>query len=99
MPFGLRNAAQTFQRFMDDILRDLPFVYVYINDILVASPDDSTHRQHLHTVLGRLSSNGISINPRKCQFVQASIEFLGHHISSDGIQPHQEKVEVIKKFP
>ena len=37
MPFGLKNAAQTFQRFMDSILQDLDFVFVYLDDILVAS--------------------------------------------------------------
>ena len=42
MPFGLRNAAQTFQHFIDDVLRGLPFAYAYIDDLLVASstPDE-----------------------------------------------------------
>ena len=37
MPFGLRNAAQTFQRFMDQVLRGFSFAYGYIDDVLVAS--------------------------------------------------------------
>jgi hypothetical protein len=37
MSFGLRNAAQTFQRFMDEELRGLDFCFVYLNDILVFS--------------------------------------------------------------
>ena len=37
MPFGLKNAAQTFQRFIDSILQDLDFLFVYLDDILVAS--------------------------------------------------------------
>ena len=32
MPFGLKNAAQTFQRFTDSVFRDLPFVYIYLDD-------------------------------------------------------------------
>ena len=47
MPFGLRNAAQTFQRFIDKVLRGLPFVYAYIDDLLVASDDMQQHEQHL----------------------------------------------------
>ena len=39
MPFGLRNAAQTYQRFIDKVLRGLPIVYAYIDDMLVASDD------------------------------------------------------------
>ena len=39
MPFGLHNAAQTFQRMMDKIFQGLPHVFVYLDDILVSSPD------------------------------------------------------------
>ena len=38
MPFGLKNSAQAFQRLMDGVLRGLDFVFVYLDDILVASP-------------------------------------------------------------
>ena len=47
MPFGLKNAAQTFQRFMDSVFRDLPFAYVYLDDILVASTSADEHCNHL----------------------------------------------------
>ena len=47
MPFGLKNAAQAFQRLMDGILRDLDFVFVYLDDILIASPDMEPHKVHL----------------------------------------------------
>lgn len=40
MPFGLRNAAQTFQRFIDHVLQGLDFVYAYIDDILIASTSE-----------------------------------------------------------
>lgn len=46
-PFGLRNAAQTCQRFVDEIIRDLDFVYTYIDDFLIASNDDQEHKKHL----------------------------------------------------
>uniref|UniRef100_A0A1X7TK28 Reverse transcriptase domain-containing protein n=1 Tax=Amphimedon queenslandica TaxID=400682 RepID=A0A1X7TK28_AMPQE len=36
MPFGLRNAAQTFQRFIDRVLHGLHFEYSYIDDVLIA---------------------------------------------------------------
>ena len=47
MPFGLKNAAQTFQRFIDEVVRDLPFCFAYIDDLLIASPDEATHLVHL----------------------------------------------------
>ena len=54
MPFGLRNAAQTFQRLMDDVTRGLPFVYVYLDDILVASTTKDEHETHLRLLFDRL---------------------------------------------
>ena len=45
MPFGLKNAAQAFQRLMDGLLRHVSFAFVYLDDILVASatPVSYTH--------------------------------------------------------
>ena len=99
MPFGLRNAAQSFQRFMDSLFRDLPFVFVYIDDILVASKDEAKHRRHLETIFQRLADNGITINAAKCLFTVNSLDFLGHHISSTGIRPMAAKVADIREFP
>ena len=47
MPFGLQNAAQTFQCFMDQVLCGLTFAYNYINDLLIASEDAVEYKYHL----------------------------------------------------
>ena len=99
MPFGLRNAAQTFQRFIDQVLRGLHFVYVYIDDLLVASASPQEHQEHLPLVFQRLSNHGIVLNPSKCQFGATSLQFLGHHIDCAGIRPLEQKVQVIRHFP
>ena len=65
MPFGLRNAGSTFQRMMDRVLAGLPFIFVYLKDVPVASPDHASHLQHLRDVLLRLRENGLTINPQK----------------------------------
>ena len=99
MPFGLRNAAQTFQRFIDEVLRGLDFVYAYIDDLLIASSSETEHLAHLEALFNRLSKYGIVINPSKCIFGTTSIEFLGHQISSHGISPLVQKVQAIQDFP
>ena len=98
MPFGLRNAAQTFQRLMDHILRDLPFVFVYLDDILVASPDFSSHLSHLTAVLDLLKANGLLVNLNKCVFAQSSLSFLGHTITAAGITPLSSHVDAVRDY-
>jgi len=68
MSFGLRNAAQTFQRFIDEVTRGLDFCYAYIDDILVASKSEEEHLQHLRILFNRLQEYGIIINPMICIF-------------------------------
>ncbi|BHF62211.1 hypothetical protein SprV_0200519200 [Sparganum proliferum] len=57
MPFGLRNTAQSFQRFIDEILRGLPFAYAYIDDILVASSSAKEHASHLRLIFDRFQQH------------------------------------------
>ena len=95
MPFGLRNAAQTFQRFIDQVLRGLDGVYAYIDDILVASGTAEQHQAHLQDLFQRLSEHHITVNADKCVFGATSVEFLGHVISHDGISPLDSRVQAI----
>ena len=95
MTFGLRNAAQTFQRFMHMVLHGLSFCYSYIDDILIASRTLEEHFAHLETIFTRLEKYGLVINIEKCFFAQTTVSFLGHNISSGGSKPLSEKVSAI----
>jgi len=98
MPFGLRNAANTFQRLMDTVCRDLPFTFIYLDDLLIASTDLNTHLHHLGLVLERLQEAGLIVNMNKCEFGVSETTFLGHHVSADGIRPIMKHVEAIRQF-
>lgn len=98
MPFGLRNAAQAFQRLMDETCRGLPFVFAYIDDLLVASPNEQEHLTHLEVLFNRLKDNGLVVNPTKCKFGCSQIEFLGHEINVQGASPLPSKVQAILDF-
>lgn len=99
LPFGLRNAAQSFQRFLHCILRDLDFVYSYIDDILVASKSSEEHERHLRLLFDRLSCHGICINMAKCEFGALEVDFLGYRVSAHGILPLPQRVQTILDFP
>ena len=98
-PFGLKNAGQDFQRLMDEILGDIPRVFVYIDDILVASDNLDQHYDDLKTVFTILEQHGMVINRAKCVLAVPSVEFLGYRVDKDGITPLPERVLDIKKTP
>jgi cleavage and polyadenylation specificity factor subunit 1 len=90
--------VQTFQRFIDKVLRGLNFCYLYIDDILTASSSLEEHVEHLKTVFSRLEKFGIVVNPNKCVFGQEEVRFLGYPVSGAGTRPLLEKVEAIRGF-
>ena len=92
LPFGLKNAGMTFQRFMDKVLSGLPFILVYLDDILVASPDRRTHADHLRCVLQRLQEHGLVLNRAKCEFFRSEVEFLGLKVTAGGVAPIPEQL-------
>ena len=72
---------------MDGIFRDIPFAFVYLDDILVASRSSQEHAQHLEQLFKLLSANGLVINKATCIFGAEELDFLGHHVSAIGIAP------------
>ncbi|GFX00606.1 hypothetical protein TNCV_2236131 [Trichonephila clavipes] len=99
MQFGLCNAAATFQRFIDEVLRNLPFVFAFVDDILVASSSPEEHLQHLQILFTRLQQYGLSLRPSKCIFGVTTIKFLGFKVSESGIEPLSDRVDCILNFP
>jgi hypothetical protein len=96
---GLKNAGQTFQRFIHEVLRNLDFVFPFVDDLLLGSASEEEHQEHLRTVFKRLEEAGITINPSKCVFGKQTVKFLGYEVSSSGIIPPQDKVTSINEYP
>lgn len=99
MPFGLKNAAQAFQRLMDGVLRGVPFVFVYLDDILVASKNAKEHASHLRQIFKLLTSNGLVVNRGKCVFGASELTYLGHKVNATGISPLPARVDTVRDFP
>ena len=98
MPFGLKNAAQAFQRLMDTVGQGLDFIFIYLDDILVFSHSTQAHYDHLRQLFQRLDQHGLVVNVDKCQFGRSTIDFLGHRISPQGVIPLPDRVEAIRHF-
>lgn len=97
--FGLRNAGQTFQRYINRAVGDLDFIFTYIDDILVASENEAQHEEHLRILFKRLEQFKLRLNLAKCVFGKSEVEFLGYLVNNKGIKPTNEKVKAILNYP
>lgn len=102
MPFGLKNAPATFQRFMaQEVLVGFlrRFVMVYLDDIVIYSQNHQEHLRHLHLVFERLKIHGLRCAPDKCRFATDQIEYLGYSVTAQGNQPQQKHLQEIAQYP
>nr|GFB99579.1 reverse transcriptase [Tanacetum cinerariifolium] len=99
MPFGLMNAPSSFQAAMNDLFRDLKFVLVFMDDILVFSDSWERHLHDLNIVLERLWHNKFYVKLSKCVFGVSEVTYLGHIISARGVEVDPEKIRAIVEWP
>ncbi|GFS56299.1 retrovirus-related Pol polyprotein from transposon 17.6 [Trichonephila clavipes] len=101
MPFGLCNAPATFERMMDNLLRNFKWTMClcYLDDIIVFSETFEDHLIRLRLVLKCLQEAGLKLNSKKCLFAAQEVKILGHHVSSNGIRPDPDKIKAVRNFP
>ena len=101
MPFGLTNAPATYQRLIQQCLGNLngTICLVYLDDIIIFSENFEQHLERLNKVLTTLKSCNLKLAPEKCHFFKPRIKFLGHVVSSEGVETDPEKIEKVKNWP
>jgi hypothetical protein len=101
MPFGLKSAPATYQRMMNAVLRDSigNKCMVYMDDILVMGETLKEHNDKLREVFSYLKQWNIKIEPDKCEFLKAELNYLGHVITAEGIKPDPKKISSVVNFP
>ena len=100
-PMGLRNSPLTCQRLVNTLFQGLigDGLFVYLDDLILASQDMDTHLEKLSLVLQKFADAGLKLNLVKCKFLRSRIEFLGHVVDKDGIHTTNDKVKAVQNFP
>lgn len=101
MPQGVTNAPSTFQRLMERCMGDMNLkeALVFIDDLIVFAPTLEEHEQRLMRVLQRLKEFGLKLSVEKCVFFQTSVRYLGHVVSSNGVETDPAKIATLTTWP
>jgi len=100
LPFGLTFAPATFQRLIEQVLSGLHWktLLIYLDDVIVMSPDFPTHVSRLREVFDRLWAAGLKLKLSKCVLLQPEVTYLGHVAGPDGVATDPEKVQAVKEW-
>jgi len=101
MPFGLKNAPATFQRLINNMLREYldDFAITYLDDILIYSDDLEMHRSHVHKVLRKFNKRALYVKKSKSKFKTKKIKFLDYVIQFEQIKKNSEKTNAVRNWP
>ena len=95
-PFGVKIMTSHFQRLMHAILHEcLEFVIIYIDDVVIFSPDVDTHIVHLKRVISALNGANLRLKPVKCKFAVTKFLILGHVVTGNSIAPDPLKLSTL----
>jgi hypothetical protein len=97
-PFGLKPMTSIFQRGMAQILGDLHFVAVYVDDIVIFSNTMEEHLEHVNAVIERLTKARLIINKEKSHFLRTQVVLLGFLVDANGKRINPEKVANVKTW-
>lgn len=98
-PFGLTCIPEKFQKFMEETIKGLKGVIVFIDDIACTGSSRSEHIDNLKALLSRLRDVGLRIQLSKCAFMQDSLTYVGFVIDKNGLHPDENKIKAIVEAP
>jgi len=93
MPLGLHSASATFQRVLDH-----SHAFAYHDDIIVIGRTLEEHKENVREWFRRLKEANLRLNLEKCLFFKKKLLYLGHRVTSEGIETDPEKVAAIDEL-
>ena len=98
-PMGIVSSGDVYNQRGDAALGDIPNTCKVVDDVLAYDSEYEAHVAHVRQILQRCDDHGITLNPEKCCFAEAEVEFCGYNISSTGYTADDKKIRAIKSFP
>ena len=98
LPFGVRVSQDVFQKKLDHAYEGIPNVTGIADDIIVSGATAEEHDKALIAMLEASRKNNIGLNSEKLQFKSPSVNFFGHTITDQGLEPASEKLEAIRNL-
>ena len=92
---GIKSAPEVYLHAIQQALYGCEGVRNISDDIILHAKDDQQHDERLEKLLERLQQRGLTLNPEKCKFRMAQLEFMGYLLSTRGIGPTESKVEAV----
>ena len=99
LQFGVCVAPGLFQSLMDRLLKGIPGVTPFFDDVLIAASSKEDFTARLRTVLQRFQAAGLKVKQKKCLLGVSSVDFLGFRVDADGLHPAEDKVRAICDAP
>ena len=90
LQMGMKNASAIFQRCIEQILRDIPGIIVYQDDVMLCAESQTQLKKRLSAIKSRLRDHCVSINDAKCIESADELKFLGFIFSNNSIKPDPE---------
>jgi hypothetical protein len=94
---GLASAPSAFQRLIEQVVKGIDNVVVYIDDLIIHSRTHEDHLKMLNAVFTRLASHDLRVNLKKCVFGSSETSYLGFQLSKEGIFPRADKLKAVKE--
>ncbi len=96
MPFGLVNATATFNTMMGKLLHNMQHADSFVDDILGHTQNWESHIMTLRELFGRMRETNLAIRPTKCKLGYMNLDFVGHKVGQNVVQPNPDRVSEIQ---
>ena len=99
LPFGIKSASEVFQRIVDAMLEGIENTRAILDDVIIGAENEEHHDEILKQVVQRMTNWNLSVNFDKCQIKKAKVNYAGHIVTANRLEPGNGKICVVQEMP